>query len=1039
MKNFLNAFNKKQNLENSSSEDKEEFKESKSHQEGISSFDSSYALVALNNPFTFKKDIEVIKKYGQSFVNYLTVLTAKKLPIFTYPPSPVAVKEIILDQDQTLTAGQKFFFSFSPFAPKLFVYKGVNDTYTTTAVGDEVTKCFSHFQVVMAQVIIKQVGILSLSDGYGTIMDGVITSATQSDSNIKNSFLSLQVGCGKKVIGVDGRTGIIATLFGSPEYPKIFHDNMVEVNTSVPFGAAYIPANSVVLSPYSTNDYPLTIEYFDSTVSQVNSYGTLTLQKEAKSVLNTNAFVSLPQGEKIFVRVSPPASNVSIKIYLRIVVQGPLTPQYATDVPTFTPERPFDYNRVKLALENTIPAIVDSTHFSKITDCFSHEIFNYCLASDFPSKKELEEKFRRISEGGVASASDGIVIDRIAPAKIKTDKAKTVFLPDVLGKALKFSHQLVTKVKSTASSNRLFRDATTTLPASSYQYFPVVDKEGKEAVPSIVICNVGVLSCKKTKKYSVTSIEDKKTIISISYDETDFTEEGLKQFETALGVIVGYLWGSNYHSTIHTEFSIRFFSPAPLENTSYMLALTAALYGVPSGSYCTGSFSKKDSYYVPNPIGDLEVKVKSANIEYPLLVLSNEGPEGAGINVLSGVVPMFANGSMVPSFSLDMAMTYLATPFKIRKVNRTPYFQYNEDAQSFLLNNPIPLDRQYIAISNMNRDKLDSFITTKKFNIRDYVKSDPSNFVNYYAKKNRYVTTKSFFGKNPSLLNDANFWYFRVGDDIYVDNAAFINLVNETGEIKKGAPYMEDIGLNLEKTKKEDLANIGQEDVKAILEQKQAELERNVISYKIPVEQIYKEGDDNIPAADRIKELSKLVDGYVERLLDLQEYMTANGSTGKSSIAITGNNLLNNALSNLKIGNRVPKGSNLKEIPNLKFFEELANAIDVGGILTIALAGQWKDFQAKPKPASKDIKKVIAYVKKHPIVPKKMMIQEKEEIEEEINQPPKAEGIKLLIGNYPGKKKENKPQESPNLGKKVTTADINKIMSGEIGLDENED
>jgi hypothetical protein len=145
-----------------------------------------------------------------------------------------------------------------------------------------------------------------------------------------------------------------------------------------------------------------------------------------------------------------------------------------------------------------------------------------------------------------------------------------------------------------------------------------------------------------------------------------------------------------------------------------MLALTAALYGAPSGGYYTGAYAIDEETGAAIPLEmkpeTIALKVKSTTPETPLLVLSQGIADGAGTLVISGENPERDGGRYVPANSVDMAVTYFCTPFKLRRYKRTPLASYTEDAVIAFRKQVQSFARKYIATANMSPKRLENFI-----------------------------------------------------------------------------------------------------------------------------------------------------------------------------------------------------------------------------------------------------------------------------------------------------------------------------------------
>jgi len=307
----------------------------------------------LLNNFTSEKDRKIFEVYGKDFYKFFTSGNCVNLPMFTEPPQPRAVKRIVVDKNFTIQAGNQFTIAVNPFD----VYNGlvVNGTARQAFIQSETTSCFVFYQVVCAKIMIRQVGIMSLNDGYGTIIDAAVVNPITPVEWGTDNILSVQVGPGKKLMMIDGRTGIEAHFIGSPLYKKIY-PSPASMDVETMYQSAqpiYLPANTRIIGPTDAN---VTVTLEDGTTATAQPLTPIFLPGVE---VNSRVFASTPDGEMLIARISPPSINVSIKVYIDMVIEGITKPQESTNMQQITPPVFFDFNRLKYAIENFVPSLTE--------------------------------------------------------------------------------------------------------------------------------------------------------------------------------------------------------------------------------------------------------------------------------------------------------------------------------------------------------------------------------------------------------------------------------------------------------------------------------------------------------------------------------------------------------------------------------------------------------------------------------------------------------------------------------------------------------
>jgi hypothetical protein len=311
--------------------------------------------VPISNQFTVDKDRNIIRKYGMDFLRFFSSGQCQSLPMFTEPPTPKSVKRITNDLSITVTAGNPLNLYIRPFDNILILHS--QSASPSAIFGRDAVNCFVEYRVVAAKIRIKQVGILSMSDGYGTVMDAVVCNPAMPLSFLSSNLLNVQAGPGQKVTMIDGRKGIQANFIGSPFFnPKSPFSGNLYVNMVMshmgptPYGG-YVPANTMFYAPGGTSLF-----YEDGTSGAVPNEGIV--QKNDTIIgTDTHLLYANPQGEALFVKVSPPSINIVIKVYVDMVVEGLVLPDYAVNMPQIVPPVPFSFERIKWALRNFVPMV----------------------------------------------------------------------------------------------------------------------------------------------------------------------------------------------------------------------------------------------------------------------------------------------------------------------------------------------------------------------------------------------------------------------------------------------------------------------------------------------------------------------------------------------------------------------------------------------------------------------------------------------------------------------------------------------------------
>jgi len=325
---------------------------------------------AILNPETFDQDFRNVMKYGPEFWKFFKNGSCLNLPMFTEPPEPVAVKRISSELNINITAGTATSLAFVPFINRSNFYINGTQTPLTTLTA---TNCFSTYKIVAGTIRIKQVGIMSLSDGYGTVMDAIMGPPTDV-GYLDSNFLNIQTGPYKKLTLVDGRKGIKASFIGSTLYPSLEDsEKMLE-------GASYFNCPSIPISGTNQVYFPAFttllgriggVSFYDSQNTQhIHTPGSektypfdiLRIYNSSGENLSFDLMYRRPKGDMLFVKISPPSIDISIKVYFDFIVQGKTFPEFSTNMPQVTPPSFFPFEELRNSLCNVIcPLIIDDS------------------------------------------------------------------------------------------------------------------------------------------------------------------------------------------------------------------------------------------------------------------------------------------------------------------------------------------------------------------------------------------------------------------------------------------------------------------------------------------------------------------------------------------------------------------------------------------------------------------------------------------------------------------------------------------------------
>lgn len=1001
----------------------------------------------LYNPSTFEKDIKILDQYGSPFYSFFLTNNTSILPMFTFPPQPKSVKRVTVDKTFTLNANTTGYIQIFPFSKNMLYSQ--NGTTAEHLLTNDQLNCFVKYKVVCCKIMIKQIGIMHLSDGYGTAFDAVMTAASSSFNYLKENLLSVQTAPGRKVMLVDGRNGLEAYFLGSPNYdynynfPSTFEPNMFVKagKTQYPEGVStYIPANSFIApETFSSSESYVVLDDGQQIPIGAQTYS---FMQPIVKVFACTLAVQVPQGDSLFIRISPPTINVSIKLYIDVVVEGQVKDEYLSNMPQYIPPIPFDFNRIQFAFSNVVPSIrvidiISSCKTKKLEKTFIYpnkpfikkkkpfviaypEPLKTCREQNlfFESKKSIKTRKRRIKrikkerlsnykfdcyynlvenfdpfetnvcedisriEYRVKNAfrenlnenfsipfertfrNDSLDYKRLKDNKERgkvllsfcSQKAKQVKrlttiqrfsnivnpieLPDYLKEACLFTGEVVTMLKSSQNSNRLFRDSFTPLPFVSFQYFPAITNE-EEVYPALVAVKLGLFGGTKTV-YKVPLAESgKDTDLTISYFPDQFDSE--QEFLDVLDTVVSYCYGKLFHYCPAEGFTIKFFGKGKFKDTSYMLALTAAIFGVPSGGFYTGAFTEKEGKFEAVEIDRevIEAKLKISSPDFPLTVLSKNLDNGTNINTISGGIPSYEGGKLMPTSDINSASIYMMTPFTIRGYKKTPLSEKSADAKRYLTEQMTSNTIKYIVFSNI--DSIQKYETlNKEIPYKYYSRANPENYTCYVLKSGRISDASEFYDTYPELLEEGQkFWSFEYKDTLYVEKNAFLSDIRRMKY--KGTIKGDRTTINKYDNENKKILNIGEKDVDnqkdkmwEILSKKDSGKNR-----KIELEEVSKENLTRELNQKDLEKLSQFEGIIIDGLTALYNLLANNPPTSKSSKPSVEGQDFRTLFGILKLPSNTNKELELTKTNEWKYFKMIYDVIGSGGIYTAANIFGW--------------------------------------------------------------------------------------------------
>jgi hypothetical protein len=1021
---------------------------------------------ALYNDNTFEKDIEILDKYGKNFYDFFMTNNNNVLPMFTYPPEPKSVKRITLDKTITVQANNTTYIQIYPFSKN--VMWSQSGTEYEALINNSALDCFIKYKVVCAKIMIKQIGIMHLSDGYGTAFDAVMTSSNSSFSYLKDNLLNVQTCSGRKVMMVDGRTGIEAFFLGSPFYHYNYNNQFylnpdcmisAEMQSGEEPAKVDIPPASTIAPIRTSNGFVLLTENMSQVpigLEPINSF------LKVAYIRGTGAIgVEHPQGDSIFVRISPPTINVSIKIYIDLVVEGQVKDEFLSNMPQYIPPVPYDFNRIVFAFSNVVPCIrvlpVISSCQQQImkpkisypkkplshTKVSNHSRFNEVyirprknlqfkilserekdrikrrvqnikmsrlkkrVTEDYLKKKNditeerynddmsewnknlrvvfrnrdrfnfnffvpVEEQYRdfdsceKICRKPYDKNQKDIIsfcmmknqpkkVNRFATIRKIAQVANPVDLPDYIKDACLYTGEVVTLTKATDRNNRLFRDSITPLPSVCYQYFPAITNN-KEVYPALVVVKVGIFEKTKTS-YSVPIAETgEETELVISYNSEELVDE--ESFLKCLDDIIAYTYGKMYHYAPQEGLTIKFFGKGKFADTSFMMALLAAIYGAPSGGFYSGSFTEKEGKFEPNQM-DKEVittKLSLSTPESQLSIFASDMDDGTSINTISGCVPSYNNGKLMPSKNLDLAVIYFLTPFSIRNYKKTPFSDKSGDAKRFLADQMTSDIVKYIVYSNCHSQQLfDNF--AKEIPYRFFSRANPDNYTCFALRNNRIVYAKDFYKEYPHLLShDNKFWSFKYQDELYVEKNLFLADLRKTKY--KGGVKNSKVNISEAQSKDRKVRDISSKDVEYAKEVAEENISEGVRKERqgIKLEEVNNEIITRPITREDIQLLEPYADIIIDGLTALSNVISNNKPTSKSIKNVSEDNSTMVLLGQLKIPTTINSKFELTKTPEWEYFNKLIEVLDLGGVMIAANIFGWvdnKDFNYTNKNLNK--------------------------------------------------------------------------------------
>lgn len=315
------------------------------------------------------KDDLILGKLGFYYLNYIFE-NSNSTPMFVDTSDFRTTKSLVLTKDLVIDPGKTYGILVDPcfIESPLTLYYWTSGSISGASI-DSFFRVqmnnYQKFKVVCCTVKVKQMGILSANDGYGTILEGAIVPSTFDVMTDGLNPLNTNIDSRYKFDTIDGREGIFGYILGNPyaNYMNNENNSFIQTASVYPPGTYNntFPANSLFYTGGNVTFYRGDLTY------PPISYGNLKgLQYNMDKMVNSEVLYMSNElkSSKMYIKISPPSQVVTFKITLKIAFEAVPNAKMINEIPMYQP--PFNYStqRIFTSINNSINSFFPLSQFN---------------------------------------------------------------------------------------------------------------------------------------------------------------------------------------------------------------------------------------------------------------------------------------------------------------------------------------------------------------------------------------------------------------------------------------------------------------------------------------------------------------------------------------------------------------------------------------------------------------------------------------------------------------------------------------------------
>lgn len=348
----------------------------------------------------------------------------------------------------------------------------------------------------------------------------------------------------------------------------------------------------------------------------------------------------------------------------------------------------------------------------------------------------------------------------------------TVAIPDFVDKCVDFLGHNVAEVNYDSSYTRLLKTGSTKPRNINWQYFPVIVAKTKEVVSAICCLKAGS-HASQSFEITIYDQDENERKLSINYEEGDLEE--LEPFKNFVEFFFNQC-NAKYFVDFEDKYTIRFFAPAVISQTSYAGALAACIMSVPCGQFISSNIDiDKEKGLVINPLDReiLTMKARLTTPECPLLYLAKDpAATNVGTYIISGIrTEEYDLQNVYIVQNIDLFYTYLFLPSKGKHAQHTPMNIYKGMIKSVLANRQRSYGSRYIFCTQTNDMTILSDIAQGKkvtYPASIVGKFRVDNWVTVTMIGSKLVDFTNFYNKYKEIFIQMNIPYFIYNNEVFV-------------------------------------------------------------------------------------------------------------------------------------------------------------------------------------------------------------------------------------------------------------------------------